>query len=107
MGERDPVLRENGDGDVVLLCPECRGEYSHIRMVCTRVGTDAHEAVVYKGTQADGTVADERRSALAVILDGECGHAWELRIQQHKGVNWLQSVPASVQGSIWAQTNLG
>jgi hypothetical protein len=41
---------------------------------------------VYPGTRVLGVTA-ERRSALTIVFDGECGHAWELRIQQHKGIN--------------------
>lgn len=76
-----------------LTCPICGFYYSHIRDVFTRLGQDPHEATVYPGTRPIGLVPDERRSALIVCLDGECGHQWELQIQQHKGINLLQSVP--------------
>jgi len=83
-----------GMSNVQIVCPECGSEYGHIREVFTRMGEDAAEAVVYKGTVARGTVEGERRSAVAVVFDGECGHAWELRIQQHKGTNWIDVGPA-------------
>jgi hypothetical protein len=27
-----------------------------------------------------------RRSALVIVIDGECGHSWKLVLQQHKGI---------------------
>jgi hypothetical protein len=52
------------------------------------------EGTIYPGTHVPGRTAD-RRSAVALVFDGECGHAWELRIQQHKGVNLVdvQAIP--------------
>jgi hypothetical protein len=35
-------------------------------------------------------VGKERRSALVIAVDGECGHHWNVIIQQHKGVNFLE-----------------
>jgi hypothetical protein len=37
------------------------------------------------------TEHSERRAALVIVLDGECGHAWELVIQQHKGNNYVET----------------
>ena len=67
-------------------CPSCGTDYSHIREVFTRMGSDPNEARIYAGTRAKGTT-DERRSALVIVFDGECEHAWEWEIQQHKGNN--------------------
>src|SRR6185295_10000869 len=44
-----------GMSNVQIVCPECGSEYGHIREVFTRMGEDAAEAVVYKGTVARGT----------------------------------------------------
>jgi hypothetical protein len=75
-----------GGGEQVMACPVCRNAYSHIREVFTRFGTDPHEGgQPYQGTVAKGVVEDERRDALVIVFDGECPHAWELVIQQHKG----------------------
>jgi hypothetical protein len=71
-----------------LLCPVCGLDYSHIREVFTRLGSDRHEAQVYVGTQVK-EFTEERRSALVIALDGECGHRWNLTIQQHKGNNFV------------------
>jgi hypothetical protein len=72
-----------------IACPVCGGDYSHIGNVGTLIGSDEHEALIYHGTGMRGCV-EERRSALAIVFDGECGHRWQLRIQQHKGVNLLE-----------------
>jgi hypothetical protein len=73
---------------LVLVCPECGDTYSHVRRVGTLLGSDAVEARVYPGSATIGTTA-LRRSALAIELDGECGHSWRLLVQQHKGENFL------------------
>jgi hypothetical protein len=70
-----------------VACPTCAGDYSHIREAGTLLGGD--EGGVYRGTHVLG-VTPSRRSALSIVFDGECGHSWELRIQQHKGVNLVQ-----------------
>ena len=74
-----------------LVCPTCRGEYSHIQEVFTRIGSDPceAEAKVYPGTQGKGQSQD-RRSALVVVVEGECNHTWELILQQSKGLLYLQ-----------------
>jgi hypothetical protein len=95
--ERDRIVGREEDGTPVVVCPECGGTYSHIREVFTRMGVSPGEAVVYPGTGVRGRVIGERRSALVVVLDGECGHAWELRLQQHKGINELVVVPAEAR----------
>lgn len=78
------------DGDeTVVLCPVCGSDYSHIVNVFTRVGSDPFEAGVYRGTKAAGEVG-YRRSCLVVVFEGECGHVFEWRVQQHKGNNFVQ-----------------
>jgi hypothetical protein len=71
-----------------VACPTCGFDYSHIREAGTLLGDD--EARIYPGTHALGVVPKERRSALSILFDGECGHSWEVRIQQHKGVNLVE-----------------
>jgi hypothetical protein len=68
-----------------VACPRCGFDYSHIREAGTMLGGD--EGHIYPGTQVLGMATTERRSALAIVFEGECGHAWILRIQQRKGVN--------------------
>ena len=81
-------------GEWAVACPTCGVDYSHVREAGTLLGED--EGHVYPGTEAIGTTGD-RRSALRIVFDGECGHAWALQIQQHKGVNLVevQTIPAA------------
>ncbi len=94
MRDRQDILSalsgEGYQGEVNIRCPECGANESHIREVFTRFGTDPHEGGhPYKGTTAKGTNPNSRRDALVIVFDGECPHAWELTIQQHKGINLL------------------
>jgi hypothetical protein len=70
-----------------IKCPKCGCQFSHITEAGTMLGGD--EGRRYSGTEIIGTTPD-RRSALAILFQGECGHNWEFRIQQHKGTNFLQ-----------------
>lgn len=76
-------------GEWSIACLMCGGLYSHIREAGTLLGLDPNEGSVYPGTHLIGTTPS-RRSAVSITFDGECGHAWELRIQQHKGVNLFE-----------------
>lgn len=70
-----------------LLCPLCNthAECNHIQEVFTLTGTDKHAGRdAYSGTQSKGHTG-QRGSALVVRIAGECGHVWDLIIQQHKG----------------------
>jgi hypothetical protein len=80
-----------------IACPTCASDYSHIREAGTLLGGD--EGHVYPGTAVLGVTPD-RRSALTIVFDGECGHAWELRIQQHKGVNLVTVQPVAAMGTL-------
>jgi adenine-specific DNA methylase len=86
-------------GEWMIACPACGADYSHVREAGTLRGRDEYEARVYLGTHVLG-VTSAQRSALVVVIDGECGHSWELRIQQHKGVNLVEvrrvAAPASL-----------
>jgi adenine-specific DNA methylase len=78
-------------GEWNVCCPVCGFGYSHIKEVYTLRGSDEHEAgEAYRGTEIGGTTA-ERRNALAIVFEGECGHEWRLVIQQHKGVNLVKT----------------
>jgi hypothetical protein len=58
------------------------------------MGRDPGEARRYPGTVAKGSTS-ERRSALVIVFDCEQDHAFELVIQQSKGVNLLSVAEAS------------
>ena len=85
-----PIMVNAGDAaDWVLICPVCGTDCSHIRSAYTALGYDPHEGgIPYTGTEARG-VTPYRRDCLVITVDGECDHAWEIRIQQHKGVNYV------------------
>jgi hypothetical protein len=73
-----------------VTCPTCGFDYSHIREVFTRPGCDPEEgASAYPGTQRIRPASSWRRPELVIVFDGECGHAWEMQIQQHKGQNLM------------------
>lgn len=77
------------DASHAVICPKCGFNYSHIRSCYTALGQDEHEGgVAYPGTEARG-VTTYRRDCLVITFDGECEHAWEVRIQQHKGINYI------------------
>lgn len=93
-----PVAWSPDVGDLILVCPTCTEYCSHIRCVYTRIGPetatwqDSRDA--YAGTEA--RVDPEfryRRPGLVIVVDGECGHSWEVVIQQHKGVNSVLQAP--------------
>ncbi|MGA7872942.1 MAG: hypothetical protein WCA22_18790 [Candidatus Binatus sp.] len=93
---RDQTIRWLSGGEaytdhVTLACPVCGDDCSHIREIFTRMGCDEHEARVYPGTHAKEVSSGWRRSAVVIVIDGEsCGHVWNLVIQQHKGVNFIE-----------------
>ena len=80
------------DGEVNVCCPTCAGDYSHVVEAFTRLGADENEAGTYEGTQVK-EIGTYRRSALVIVFRGECGHRWNLVIQQHKGINILAVEP--------------
>ncbi len=84
------LIREHENYPVpCVCCPVCGDFYSHIIQASTLVGRDKWEAQIYKGTFPQGHTS-ERRSALAIVFAGECGHTWELHFQQHKGANEIE-----------------
>lgn len=85
-----PAITTHDDGETTLTCPLCGYGYSHIREVFTRMGSDQYEAGIYAETKVKAITTGERRSALVIAIDGECGHRWNLIIQQHKGINFVE-----------------
>jgi hypothetical protein len=76
----------NNEGEE-LECPVCGGVYHHIAKVGTELDPECgDEARIYLGTSLIFERASgERRSALRIDFQGECGHDWTLLFQQHKG----------------------
>jgi len=73
---------------IVIQCPFCDLDYHKIIRVGTELDNEyGDEAEIYKGTSlVIERNTGERRSALRIDLQGECGHSWSLILQQHKGV---------------------
>lgn len=77
--------------EMVIMCPRCAFDYGHIVDVFTREGSDPFEGRgAYTGTEVKGSVGS-RRGCLVIVFEGECGHLYEWRIQQHKGNNFVSA----------------
>jgi len=72
------------DGDPILCCPICGFEFTHVQAVYTLLGGDESEGL-YRGSYLVARETPYRRDALAVRISGECGHRWDLVLQQHEG----------------------
>lgn len=74
-----------------VFCPKCRGDYSHIVNVFTRLGVYVPERPesAYQGTQVLKVVPHERQ--LVIVFEGECGHVFEWQIEQHEGYNFVKA----------------
>jgi hypothetical protein len=94
------------DDGHLLICPLCNpgdGINNHVRSVATEFAPDADEAQIYRGTVLCCVrQSSERRSALRIDFDGECGHRWTLIFQQHKG-----RIYVSYRGTdeVWLSSN--
>jgi hypothetical protein len=78
------------DGEWALVCPACRFGYAHLREVGALRGSDEFEGTPPDGVRVVGRAVGERRAAVELVYDGECGHAWAIRFQQHKGIELVQ-----------------
>jgi hypothetical protein len=77
------------DGSPILCCPVCRFEYSHVQAVYTLLGGD-ESAGPYRGSHLVARETPYRRDGLAVRVHGECGHRWDIVLQQHKGLTLVR-----------------
>jgi len=75
--------------DPVLHCPVCRLKFSHVVAVYTLLGGD-ESGGLYRGSYLVARETPYRRDGLAVRVDGECGHRWDLVFQQHKGQTFVR-----------------
>src|SRR5579863_10447581 len=74
---------------LVLRCPVCGDQYSHVQSAYSLVGGD-ESGGGYKGLEVSGTT-HYRRDALAVRVQGEsCGHKWDVVFQQHRGQTFVR-----------------
>lgn len=86
--------------EMIVHCPVCDWNCTHIQRVYTLMGSDPDEAEEYKGTKSEG-IACGRRSALAIEFNCEAGHTFTMFIQQHKGENTV----LYEKGEDWAYSN--
>jgi hypothetical protein len=83
--------------DNPLTCPICGHDFTHVRGVYVKEG---YEATLGSGIQREETDGF-RGDGLAIILEGECSHWFEVIYRQHKGqtfvyhkqIERLKSVP--------------
>jgi hypothetical protein len=94
-GEEQPGISAGAED--TLVCPMCSFDHTHIRSVFTEVGPEEGGGP-YPGTTT-GRPGRDRRNCLVVVVDGECGHSWELRVQQRKGINYLSQRRRNACGS--------
>jgi hypothetical protein len=72
-----------------LVCPVCGGEHMHVVSVSARTGVDPYESGKgYWGVTTRGKTND-RRDALCIGVEGECGHDFNIIFQQNKGVELI------------------
>ena len=72
--------------------PFCDAAYHHVFRVGTELDPDEGELSIYEGTSlVFERESGERRSALRIDFEGECGHNWTLLFQQHKGFIYVST----------------
>lgn len=72
-----------------LRCPVCGFFCSHVQAVYTLLGGDESRGL-YRGSYLVARETLYRRDALAVRVDGECGHRWDFVFQQHEGQTFIR-----------------
>jgi hypothetical protein len=77
------------NGTPILCCPVCGFEATHVQAVYTLIGGDESEGL-YRGSHLVARETSYRRDALAVRVHGECGHLWDIVLQQHKGNTFVR-----------------
>jgi hypothetical protein len=75
-----------------LCCPVCGEAFTHVRDAYTLMGCDEYETGVIGHTKVGGTVA-ERRSGLAIIIECEMEHWFQIILQQRKGNTFVTVAP--------------
>jgi hypothetical protein len=72
-----------------LSCPICGMNDAHVVSAYGRTGVDkAESGKGYLGVETRGRTND-RRDALSIGVEGECGHNFNIVFQQHKGTEFL------------------
>jgi len=91
IGENDVsrVFNGNEQGNGLhLSCPVCGSAWLHVKSAYARTGGDEGGAG-YRGVKTRGQ-SGERRDALCIGVEGECGHDFNIVLQQHKGNEFLR-----------------
>jgi len=69
------LIDNNGE----LLCPLCGFAHNHMHRISLRAGEEHRDEI----------------TDLAIEIEGECGHAWTLRLTQYKGRIAVESTARS------------
>ncbi len=86
---------DHGRTERLLQCPVCGFDYAEITDVYGLHGSDPGEATrgVPPGLRIAGTCG-ERRGCVVICVKGECGHRWQIRLQQHRGQTDVTETPS-------------
>jgi len=79
-------------GQWMLTCPCCGCGYTHIQKTYALEGSDPFEGGSEDGELFNvpvGGLSEYRRGALVVEFWAECGHSFEVELQQHRGETFL------------------
>jgi len=82
------VFSSSEGGAPNLACPVCGFFCTHVISAHVRTGSD-EGGKGCRGVERRGESGD-RRDALCVGVEGECGHKFNIVFQQHKGVELIQ-----------------
>lgn len=76
---------------LVLSCPVCHQSYMHVDRVQTVLCGDESGIGPHRGIEDSYWETDSRfrRPGLVIEFLGECSHRFRLRLQQHKGFEYM------------------
>ena len=87
---KHPVFKVYDDGNVLIQCPLCGGDYTHMVDSGWLQGSDEVEADAPPNGEIIGFTV-HRRHAHAVCFECEmCQKSFSIVIQQHKGQNFVE-----------------
>ena len=80
------------DGRWLLACPLCGCRWTHLQKAYALEGSDPFDGGCEFGELYGvpvGGISEYRRGALVVEFWAECGHSFEVELQQHRGETFL------------------
>jgi hypothetical protein len=93
IGKIIPIMEHVRDDEYKLLCPKCGYDYTHVKHALSMSGGDEggpdKNGLIYGIPPVRETPF--RRNALGIEVLGECGHLFEIILQQHKGQTFITS----------------